>query len=209
MLNAERIRRDVIVIGASAGGVESLMRLFARLPASLQAVVAVVLHRSRMHESRLAEVLGRGTALPLRDARQGEQPAPGTIYLAPRDRHLLVQDGRLALSGGPREHHTRPAVDPLFVSAARAFGPRVVGIVLTGTGADGVHGLIAIKTAGGLSLVQDPQEARYATMPLNAIRQDRVNAVLELDDLATAVAALADGKAVEVAPTRAGSRVAP
>lgn len=209
MLNAERIPRDVVVIGASAGGVEALMALFARLPAELEAVVAVVLHRSRVHESRLAEVLGRGTALPVRDARQGERPAPGTIYLAPRDRHLLVEDGRLCLSGRPREHHTRPAIDPLFVSAAQAFGSRVVGVVLTGTGTDGVHGLIAITAAGGLSLVQDPQEARYPTMPRNAIARDHVSAALTLDDLAVALPALVEGKHVDIGRTQAGSRVTP
>jgi two-component system chemotaxis response regulator CheB len=133
----------------------------------------------------------------------------GTIYLAPRDRHLLFEAGHLRLDGGPREHHTRPAVDPLFVSAAQAFGPRVVGVVLTGTGDDGVHGLIAIKAAGGLSLVQDPQEARHPTMPLNAITRDRVNAALPVGDLARVIAALVEGKAVEFGPTQAGSRVAP
>ena len=206
MLNAEKVRRDIVVVGASAGGVETLRALFARLPADLEASVAVVLHRSRMHESRLAEVLGRGSALPVQDARQGVLPTPGTIYLAPRDRHLLFEAGRLCLSGGPREHHTRPAADPLFVSAARAFGPRVVGVVLTGTGADGVRGLIAIKEAGGLSLVQDLQESPYATMPLNAIRRDHVDAALSIDHLAAALPALAEGQTVD---TEAGSRSTP
>jgi two-component system chemotaxis response regulator CheB len=209
MLNSERISRNVIVVGASAGGVETLIALFGRLPADLEAVVAVVLHRSRVHQSRLAEVLGRRAALAVRDARQGERPVPGTIYLAPSDRHLLFEADHLRVDGGPREHHTRPAVDPLFVSAAQAFGPRVVGVVLTGTGDDGVHGLIAIKAAGGLSLAQDPQEARYATMPLNAITRDRVDAALPVGDLALTLAALVEGKAVEFVPTQAGSRVAP
>jgi two-component system chemotaxis response regulator CheB len=209
VLNDERIRRDVVVIGASAGGVEALTTLFARLPPALDAIVAVVLHRSRVHGSRLAEVLSRRAALPVRDARHGERPVPGTVYLAPPDRHLLVEHGRLSLSGGPHEHHTRPAVDPLFVTAARAYGPRTLGILLSGAGADGVLGLIAVRAAGGLSLVQDPREARYASMPLNAITRDRVNAVMELDVLAAAMTALVDGKTVEVAPGRRGSQVTP
>ena len=154
-----------------------------------------------MHPRR---VLGRGSALPVQDARQGVLPTPGTIYLAPRDRHLLFEAGRLCLSGGPREHHTRPAADPLFVSAARAFGPRVGGVVMTGTGA--VRGLIAIKEAGGLSLVQDLQESPYATMPLNAIRRDHVDAALSIDHLAAALPALAEGQTVD---TEAGSRSTP
>ncbi len=206
MLNAARIPRDVVVIGASAGGIEALVALFARLPSDLQATLAVVLHRSRTFEGRLAEVLGRRARLPVQDAHEGERLSPGAIYIAPRDRHLLVEAGRLRLSGGPREHHTRPAVDPLFVSAARAYGPRVVGVVLSGTGVDGVRGLIAVKASGGLSLVQDPREARHATMPVNAITRDGVDAALSVEELAEVLPALANGDAVEV---QAGLRSVP
>jgi two-component system chemotaxis response regulator CheB len=206
MLNAGRIRRDVVVIGASAGGIEALVALFARLPSDLQATLAVVLHRSPTFEGRLAEVLGRRAALPVQEAQEGDRLRPGAIYIAPRDRHLLIDAGRLRLSGGPREHHTRPAVDPLFVSGARAYGPRVVGVVLSGTGVDGVRGLIAVKNGGGLSLVQDPQEARHATMPVNAITRDGVDAALPVEELAEVLPALASGEAVEV---RAGLRSVP
>jgi two-component system, chemotaxis family, protein-glutamate methylesterase/glutaminase len=198
MLNAERLRRDVIVIGASAGGVEALLALFAEIPGDIPAAIAVVLHRSPVHETRLAGVLGRRAALPVREPSGGEALEPGVIWLAPRDQHLLVEDGRLLLSRGPRQHHTRPAIDPLFISAARAAASRVVGVVLSGTGDDGVRGLIAIKAAGGLSLVQDPEEARHAGMPRSALACDRVNAALVLSDLAPTLRALAAGDVVDV-----------
>jgi two-component system, chemotaxis family, protein-glutamate methylesterase/glutaminase len=200
MLNDERVRRDVIVIGASAGGVEALMTLFAKLPADLAAAVAVVLHRSPVHETRLASVLGRHASLPVREAENGDALEPGVIAIAPRDQHLLVEDSRLRLSRGPREHHTRPAIDPLFVSAAQTCGPRVVGVMLSGTGDDGVRGLIAVSAAGGLSLVQDPAEARYAGMPRSALARDRVCAALPLEALATTLASLAAGDVVDVEP---------
>lgn len=207
MLNIDRVRRDVIVIGASAGGVEALMRLFSELPVDLAAAIGVVLHRSPVHETRLAMVLGRRAALPVYEAGDGDPLKPRAIWLAPRDQHLLVEDGRLRLSRGPREHHTRPAIDPLFVSAAQSYGSRVVGVVLSGTGDDGVRGLIAIKAHGGLSLVQDPAEALHAGMPRNALAGDQVNAILSLDDLASTLGALALGEAVDVdAPSLATER---
>ena len=183
------------------------MRLFSELPVDLAAAIGVVLHRSPVHETRLAMVLGRRAALPVYEAGDGDPLKPAAIWLAPRDQHLLVEDGRLRLSRGPREHHTRPAIDPLFVSAAQSYGSRVVGVVLSGTGDDGVRGLIAIKAHGGLSLVQDPAEALHAGMPRNALAGDQVNAILSLDDLASTLGALALGEAVDVdAPSLATER---
>jgi two-component system chemotaxis response regulator CheB len=166
VINAARSRRDVIVIGASAGGVAALSALFAKLPRDLPAAIGVVIHRSPLVESHLPRVLGRWSALPVLEPGEGEVFAPGRIYAAPRDHHMVLDDSRLRLSRGPKEHRTRPAVDPLFRSAARAFGPRVVGVVLSGSGSDGVGGMIAIKGAGGLTLVQDPREA--PTSPCHA-----------------------------------------
>lgn len=201
-INRERLHRDLIVIGASAGGVEALMALFAKMPADIPAAIAVVLHRSRVQETRLAAVLGRRAALPVVEPRGGETLQPGVVWLAPRDHHLVLEGGRLQLTHGPREHHTRPAIDPLFVSAARQAGSRVVGVVLSGTGDDGVRGLLAIMAAGGLCLVQDPEEARHAGMPRNALARDHVSAALSLDDLASALPALAAGDPVEAAMPR-------
>ena len=184
------LRRDVVTIGASAGGVEALIRLFEKLPVSLPASVAVVLHRSPKHESLLVDVLGRRAALPVVEPRDGQPIEHGHIYLAPRDHHLLMERSGFRLDAGPKQHRTRPAVNPLFESAAHTFGPRVVGVLLSGGGDDGVRGLIAISAAGGVSLAQDPAEARNPSMPARAISQDDVDAVLPLVGIAEALVSL-------------------
>jgi two-component system, chemotaxis family, protein-glutamate methylesterase/glutaminase len=183
----------MIVIGASAGGVQALRQLFGLLPADLAASVAVVIHRSPFVESMLAEVLHRSSRLPVSEPKHGERIAKGRIYLAPRDHHLIVEDGCLLLSRGAKEHYTRPAVDPLFRSAAAAAGRRVIGVVLTGSGEDGVSGLIAIKAAGGMSLAQDPAEAVHDSMPESAIEHDDVDAILTISQLAEELPRLAVG----------------
>jgi two-component system, chemotaxis family, protein-glutamate methylesterase/glutaminase len=188
--------RDVIAIGASAGGVQALMYLLSKLPADLPAFIGVVLHRSPHHESRLAMVLGRHAALPVIEPHDGRLLEPRVVYVAPRDHHLLFDETRVRLDRGPREHLTRPAIDPLFRSCAAPFGPRVVGVLLTGYGGDGVPGLIRISAAGGCSIVQDPREAPVPTMPLRAIAEDDVDAVLPIDGIASALIALANGDAL-------------
>jgi two-component system, chemotaxis family, protein-glutamate methylesterase/glutaminase len=197
MINSESIPRDVIVIGASAGGVEALIELFSSLPAGLPASIAVVIHRSPLQSLHLRQVLGRRSTVPVREPQPHETMAPGTIYLAPRDHHMLVKGQHLILTRGPKEHFTRPAVDPLFTSAAAAYGPRVVGVLLTGAGEDGVAGLIAIKHHGGLGLVQDPKDAKIPSMPLNALRYDHVDLALPLSVIPTALALLAQGRPVQ------------
>src|SRR6476661_7196873 len=116
MINAEGIARDVIVIGASAGGVEALIQLFSNLPADLPARIAVVIHRSPLHSSHLQQVLGRRSTMPVCEPAPHETMMPGRIYLAPRDHHMLVKGDRFELNRGPKEHFTRPAIDPLFAS---------------------------------------------------------------------------------------------
>ena len=197
MINSEGIPRDVIVIGASAGGVEALMQLFSGLSADLPASIAVVIHRSPLFSLHLMQVLGRRSTLPVREPKPHETMMPGTIYLAPRDHHMLVKDNHIELSRGPKEHFTRPAVDPLFASAAAAYGPRVIGVLLTGAGDDGAAGLIAIKQHGGLALVQDPQDAKIPFMPLNALRYDHVDLIRPLSAIPTALATLARGGPVQ------------
>lgn len=197
MLNAERIRRDVVVLGASAGGIEAFIELFSALSAGFPALIAVVLHRSPLYNLNLAKVVGRRSVLPVIEPESGTTPKPGTIYLAPRDHHMLFEQGRLVLNRGPKMHFTRPAIDPLFASAAETYGPRVVGILLSGGGDDGVAGLIAIKKAHGLVLIQDPQEAKNPSMPSSALLRDHVDLVLSLARIPRTLLLLAQGEAVE------------
>ncbi|WP_448205795.1 chemotaxis protein CheB [Azospirillum sp. sgz302134] len=161
--------RALIVVGASAGGVEALEALARGLPPGLPAALCVVLHIGERRSAAPA-VLATAGPLPASHARDGEVIRPGHIYVAPPDRHMLVEPGgRLRLSRGPRENGTRPAADPLFRSAAHAFGPKVVGVVLSGGLSDGTAGLSEIKRLGGTTVVQDPEEARYPGMPRSAL----------------------------------------
>jgi two-component system, chemotaxis family, protein-glutamate methylesterase/glutaminase len=202
LLNANGLRRNVIVIGASAGGVDALIALFERLPASLTAGIAVVLHMHPLHDSRLAEILSRHASMPVVQAVDDMAFEPGKAYIAPPDRHLRVDRGKLTLDRSPKAHFTRPAIDPLFFSAAQAYGKAVVGVILTGRGMDGVSGLVSIKQQGGVSLVQDPSEATFPFMPRAAIREDHVDAVLRIADLAEALERLAEGGTLAVEPPR-------
>jgi two-component system chemotaxis response regulator CheB len=168
-----------------------MIGLLEKLPADLPAALAVVIHRHPERASQLADVLDRHSALPVTEPRDGDVIELGQIYLGPQDYHWLMEGHRFRLDKGPKRHHTRPGVDPLFESAARAFGPRVVGLLLSGGGADGANGLIAVSRAGGVSLAQDPAEAKNPSMPIRAICQDDVDAVLPLARLADAIVALA------------------
>ena len=196
MVNTKRVVRDVVVVGASAGGVEALRQLFSAIPAGFPGVIAVVQHRHPLHAGKLPEVLGRGARVRIREPHARVPVEPGNVYLAPRDRHMTFADGSIRLERGPKVHATRPAADPLFLSAAQAYGERVVGVVLTGGGDDGVDGLIGIKAAGGVSIAQDPDEATYPFMPRNAIVYDEVDLVLPVREIAEALVALAEGKTV-------------
>ncbi|HEY0418503.1 MAG TPA: chemotaxis protein CheB, partial [Acetobacteraceae bacterium] len=161
-------RKDIIVIGASAGGVEALCELCAALPADLPASVFVVQHVSPNARSMMAQVLARESRLPVTTAVDGQEIRPGHIYTAVPDHHLLLRPGRMMLRRGPQENRSRPAIDALFRSAAVAYGPRVIGVVLTGQLDDGTEGLICITAAGGTSVVQSPEDAAWPSMPRNA-----------------------------------------
>jgi two-component system, chemotaxis family, protein-glutamate methylesterase/glutaminase len=197
-INPERERRDVIVMGASAGGISALRELFAKLPSDIEAAIALVLHRSPVVESALAPVLSWRSTLPVIEAVDAMPFQRGTIYLAPRDQHLYIEDKTLRLSRGPKEQHTRPAIDPLFKSAAASHGPRVVGVLLSGTGDDGVSGLISITAGGGINLVQDPLEAAYPQMPRSALINDRVQAALPVAEIADVLAVLSRGDSMPI-----------
>jgi len=202
-LNLAEINRDIVVIGASAGGVTALKRLFAVLPAALPAIVGVVLHRGDQ-PSQLASVLGRHSSIPIIEPRDGEALRQGRIYLAPADRHMRFQNGFVAVAHEPKENSSRPAIDILFRSAAARYRQRVVGVLLTGYGADGVRGMTAIAEGGGICVAQDPQEAEMPHMPLNAIRYGEVMGVFTIDDLAWALVALVRGETVGSQETGGG-----
>lgn len=168
---------DIIVIGASAGGVEALLTLVGGLPADLPAAVFVVLHVSPQTPSMLPAILARRGALPAMHATDRQAIAPGHIYVAPPDHHLLLAPGQMRVGRGPKENLARPAIDPLFRSAAQTYGARVIGVVLSGMLDDGTSGLKAIKERGGVAVVQDPAEALYASMPRSAIQHVAVDFV--------------------------------
>jgi two-component system chemotaxis response regulator CheB len=159
---------DVIVLGASTGGVEVLAQLVRALPPGLPAALFVVCHFPPASTSVLPEILSKAGPLLARHARDAEPTYPGHIYVAPPDHHLLLEPGRVRLSHGARENGFRPAIDPLFRTAAQVYGRRVVGVVLTGALHDGVAGLLAVRAAGGIAVIQDPRDAVMTALPQRA-----------------------------------------
>ncbi len=157
--------RNIIVIGASAGGFEALKKLVAGLPTDFSASIFVVWHMSPDVRGVLPQVLNRSKTVFAANAADGEAIEPNRIYVAPPDRHLLVERGIVRVKRGPKENRFRPAVDPLFRSAAYAYGTRVIGVVLSGALDDGTAGLWTIKQRGGLAVVQDPFDAEVPSMP--------------------------------------------
>jgi two-component system chemotaxis response regulator CheB len=168
---------DIVVIGFSAGGVDPLIRLVAEFPADLAAAVFIVHHFPANSISALPSILRRAGPLRADHAEDGERVLSGRIYIAPPNRHMLLGEGRVHLSTGPREHNHRPAIDPLFRTAARTYADRVVGVLLSGTLDDGTEGLLAIKRHHGVTVVQDPAEALHPSMPNSAIHEVGVDHV--------------------------------
>jgi two-component system, chemotaxis family, protein-glutamate methylesterase/glutaminase len=178
--------RDVVVVGASAGGVEALRALAGGLPPDYPGAVLMVLHVPREGPTALPAIISRSGPLPAALAVDGEDLRGGRIYVAPNDHHLLVVDGRVRLTRGPTENGHRPAIDPLFRSVARAYGDRVIGVVLSGARDDGAAGLALIAAQGGTTIVQDPADALYPSMPRAAIehvRPDHIVPAAKLGDL--------------------------
>ncbi|MFL6699555.1 MAG: chemotaxis protein CheB [Vitreoscilla sp.] len=172
----------LVVVGASAGGVAALRQLAAGLPADFPAPVLVVLHIGA-NESVLPQLIALDCKLSVAHASDREPLVAGTIRIAPPDRHLMVEYGRLRLTRSPKENYARPAIDPLFRSAALEFGEHVIGVILTGMLDDGTVGLQAVKQAGGLAIVQDPDEAVEASMPASALRHVAVDHCVPLAEM--------------------------
>ena len=175
---------NIIVIGASAGGVEALRHIFGSLPSDFKAALFVVMHVSAHAPSVLPEIVTAAGRLPAVHPEDGTSIEPAHVYIAPPDHHMLIEPGRVRITHGPRENRHRPAIDPLFRTAARSYGERVIGIVLSGNLDDGTVGLHIIKSAGGITIVQDPDEALFASMPQNALRTGKVDFVLSVRAIA-------------------------
>jgi two-component system chemotaxis response regulator CheB len=191
-INKDVVYRDIVVVGASAGGVEALDRLVRGLPSELPAALLVVLHMPAGGRSVLPAILARAGGLPATVPQDGERPDRGHIYVAPPDRHLLLVGQKMRLTGGPRENGHRPAIDPLFRSAARSYGRRVVAIVLSGNLDDGAAGSRLVKERGGTVLVQDPADALYPDMPASAAAVTDVDASAPIAEMAARICAVLD-----------------
>jgi two-component system chemotaxis response regulator CheB len=174
---------DIIAIGGSLGAVDALGYLCAHFPANLPAAVLVVIHVGSRGNNLLAEIFDRNSALSVRTASDGEPVHPRHVYVAPADHHLLTIDGIIRLGRGPRENMARPAIDPLFRSVAVGYGARAIGLVLTGMLDDGAAGLADINRCGGLTVVQNPDNAPAPDMPLEALKSTDVDYRADLGDL--------------------------
>jgi two-component system chemotaxis response regulator CheB len=193
-------RRDVVVVGASAGGVEALAELVARLPVDFPGRVLVVLHVPPNGTSALPQILSRVGPLPARHARTGDRLEPGHILVAPPGQHLIVYDEAVTLSQGPTENGHRPSVDVLFRTAATSLGGRVIGVILSGALDDGAAGMLAVKLRGGLALVQDPAEALHPSMPISAMAATEADDVLPVKAIADRLTELVREEAAPAPP---------
>jgi two-component system chemotaxis response regulator CheB len=192
-------RHDIIVVGTSAGGVEALQTLAARLPADLPAAVFVTMHVAPRAKSVLPEILSRAGVLPAMHATNGAPIENGIIYIAPPDHHLVIEPGHMHLTSGPREQHHRPCINVMFRSAAAAYGDRVVGVVMSGELDDGTAGLWEIERRRGITVVQNPEEAAFPSMPLSALREVEVDHTVNAAELGPLLARLAGTSLVTAA----------
>ena len=182
MMNSEHTR-DIVVIGTSAGGVHALPEVLRSVPADFPASIFVAMHLAPWHPSALPELINQRSALRARYPVHGDRFAPGSVYVAPPDNHLIVRDGYVHVLRGPKENGHRPSVDTLFRSASKTYGPRVIGVVLTGALDCGTAGLLGIKERGGLAIVQSPEDAEVPDMPMSALRHVEVDRVLSLSQI--------------------------
>ncbi len=182
---------DIVAIVASAGGLKALMRVLSSLPQSFPAAVLIVQHLDPRHRSLMADILSRHTPLQVKQAEEGQHLEPGVVYIAPPNRHLLVNpDGTLSLSQSEMVHFVRPSGDLLFESVAASYKDRTIALVLTGTGTDGAMGVKAVKKMGGTVLAQDENSSEFFGMPGAAIQTGDVDFVLPLDEIPRALVTL-------------------
>lgn len=181
------MNRDIVVVGASAGGIEALQQLVRGLPSKLAGSMFITVHFPERGVSVLPAILSRAGPNPVMHASDGESIVAGRIYVAPPDFHLLLESNVVRLVRGPKQNGNRPAIDPMFRSTALAFGPRVIGVVLTGNLDDGTSGLRAIKRRGGYAIVQDPGDAMFSSMPQSAIEHVKVDRVAAIRGMARAI----------------------
>ncbi|MEA5505314.1 chemotaxis protein CheB [Halotia wernerae UHCC 0503] len=185
---------DIVALAASAGGLNALAEVLSTLPAEFTAAIAVVQHLAPQHRSLMADILSRRTALNVKQAQEGDSLTPGTVYIAPPDRHLLVNgDGTLSLSQSELVHFLRPSADLLFESMAGSYKDRAIAVVLTGTGSDGAMGVEAVKKMGGTVIAQDEATAEFAGMPTAAFETGNVDFVLPLQEISKALVNLVMG----------------
>jgi two-component system, chemotaxis family, protein-glutamate methylesterase/glutaminase len=182
---------DVVALAASAGGIAAIGHILESLPAGFRAAIVVVQHLDPRHRSLMAEILRRRTHLEVLQAAEGDQIRPGTVHIAPPDRHLLVnRDGSLSLTQSELVHFVRPSADLLFESVAASYKERAIAVVLTGTGSDGSLGIGAIKKMGGTVIAQDQESAEFFGMPAAAIKSGHTDFILRLDEIPSALAKL-------------------
>ncbi|WP_055699236.1 chemotaxis protein CheB [Streptomyces silaceus] len=197
-MTAEELQADpyaIVAVASSAGGINGLVKLLGGFDAALPVPVLVVQHLDPRHRTVLAEILDRRTPLSVKLAETGETARPGTVYLAPPDRHLLVGSGGvLSLSSSELVHFLRPSADLLFESVAGAYGPQAIACVLTGTGTDGAMGVDAVRSRGGTVIAQDPETAEFRGMPAAAVGTGSVDYVLPLDEIAAVISGLVETK---------------
>jgi two-component system chemotaxis response regulator CheB len=199
--------KHIVVIGASAGGIEALRIIAAALPEDFAAPIGIVLHTAPQSPGLLDGILSRAGTLPATNAVNGEHLRPGQIYVAPPDFHLVIEPGVVRVTKGPRENRFRPAIDPLFRSAAQVYGPGAIGVILTGNLDDGTDGLAAIKSLGGCAIVQDPMEAVFPSMPQHALDHVDVDYVLPLAQIAPTLVRLTSVPLERTAPTEVPERI--
>lgn len=186
---------EVVALAASAGGVFALTEIFQRLPADFPAIVVVVQHLDPRHRSLMPQIFGRRSNLPVYSALEGMEVEPGHVYLAPPDRHMLInRDGTVSLTQTELVNFVRPSADLLFESVAAAYGERAIAVVLTGAGKDGSMGVTAIKKRGGSVIVQDEATSEFFGMPSAAIRTGTVDFVLSLEEIPPALVTLVGGE---------------